>query len=83
MTAVYAECRKRKAFRRGEIVEAFISGFCRSSNETRTVACEYERREDGTLKLTEFDCNYETCPNHAACLIYKEAAEREDQGTDA
>lgn len=67
----------------GEIVEVFISGFCRSSNETRTVACEYERREDGTLRLTEFDCNHEKCPNSAACLIYKEAVERENQKTDA
>ena len=38
-----------------EIVEAFISGFCRSCNETRTVACEYERQPDGSLKLTEAD----------------------------
>ena len=37
----------------GEIEEAFISGFCRSSNETRTVACEYELQPDGTRKLTE------------------------------
>lgn len=62
------------------IEEAFISGFCRSSNETRTVACEYERQADGSLKLTEFDCNYEKCPNSSACLIYKEALDREKQG---
>ena len=61
----------------GELVEAFISGFCRSSNETRTVACEYERQPDGLLKLTEFDCNHEKCPNSSECLIYKEAMERE------
>lgn len=61
----------------GEIEEAFISGFCRSSNETRTVSCEYEVQADGTRKLTEFDCNHEKCPNSAACLIYKEARERE------
>ena len=54
------------------IEEAFISGFCRSSNETRTVACEYERQPDGSLKLTAFDCTYD----HAACLIWKEATER-------
>lgn len=62
-----------------EIQEAFISGFCRSSNETRTVACEYERQPDGSLKLTEFDCNHEACPNNAACLIYKEALDREQE----
>lgn len=59
-----------------EIIEAFISGFCRSSNETRTVACEYERRTDGSLELSEFDCDYEKCPNSSACLIYKEAVDR-------
>lgn len=63
-----------------EIEEAFISGFCRSSNETRTVACEYERRPDGSLALAEFDCAYEKCPNSSACLIYKEAVDRTKQG---
>ena len=60
----------------GVMEEVFISGFCRSSNETRTVACEYERGPDGFLKLTEFDCNHEKCPNSSACLIYKEALDR-------
>lgn len=64
-----------------EVIEAFISGFCRSSNETRTVACEYERQPDGSLKLTEFVCNHEACPNSAACLIYKEALEREQEAS--
>lgn len=64
-----------------EVIEAFISGFCRSNNETRTVACEYERQPDGSLKLTEFDCNHEACPNSAACLIYKEALEREQEAS--
>ena len=31
----------------------------------------------GSLRMTEFDCNYEKCPNNAACLIYREARERE------
>ena len=53
----------------GVIEEAFISGFCRTSNETRTVAY-------GALTLTEFDCNYEKCPNSSACLICKEAFAR-------
>lgn len=63
----------------GEIEEAFISGFCRTCNETRTVACEYERQEDGTLIMTEFDCNYERCAHNASCLIYKEARDREKE----
>ena len=49
----------------GVIEEAFISGFCRTSNETRTVACEYERGADGALTLTKFDCNYENVPTAA------------------
>lgn len=63
----------------GEMEEAFISGFCRTSNETRTVACEYERHSDGSLELLEFDCSYEKCPNSSACLIYKEAVSRASQ----
>ena len=63
----------------GGTVEEFISGFCRSSNETRTVACEYEKQPDGSVRMTEFDCNVEKCPNSAACLIYREAKERETQ----
>lgn len=61
----------------GEIIEEFISGFCRTSNETRTVACEYERQPDGTLRMTDFGCNYEKCANSGACLIYREAREKE------
>ncbi len=60
-----------------EIIEEFISGFCRTSNKSRTVECEFERQPDGTLKLTEFECNHEKCPNSGACLIYKQAREME------
>lgn len=60
----------------GEIIEEFISGFCRTCNETRTVACEYERRPDGSLQMTDFECDYEKCPNSGACLIYREAREK-------
>lgn len=62
-----------------EIIEEFISGFCRTSNESRTVECEFERLPDGTVRLAEFECNYEKCPNSGACLIYKQAREREQQ----
>lgn len=61
----------------GEVIEAFISGFCRTSNETRTVACEYERQQTGDFRMTYFECNHEKCPNSSACLIYKEALEKE------
>ena len=43
----------------GGTAEEFISGFCRSCNETRTVACEYERQQDGSWRMTEFGCNIE------------------------
>ena len=43
----------------GEILEEFISGFCRTSNETRTICCEYEQEDDGSVTMTEFDCNPE------------------------
>ena len=49
----------------GETREEFINGFCRTTNESRTVCCEYERQPDGE------------CPNSAACQIYKEAREKE------
>jgi len=62
-----------------EIVEEFFSGFCRTSNETRTVECEYEKNTDGTWRLVEFGCNYEKCPNNAGCLIYQQARDREKQ----
>ena len=58
----------------GEILEEFISGFCRTSNETRTICCE------GSVTLTEFDCNPEKCPNSAACTIWEEAKSRERKG---
>ncbi len=57
----------------GEIIEKFISGFCRSGNCTKTVCCEFERQMDGRLVLTESDCDFEGCPNSASCLIRKEA----------
>ena len=56
-----------------EIREEFISGFCRTSNETRTVACEYEYRPGGSVVMTEFGCDYEKCVNSVACLILEQA----------
>ena len=63
----------------GEILEEFFSGFCRTANETRTVACEYERGPDGGLVMTEFGCNYEKCANSPACLILAQAREYENK----
>ena len=55
------------------IREEFVNGFCRTTNETRTVCCEYEQLPDGTWKLTDYECNVDSCPNSVACQIYKEA----------
>ncbi|MCD8248993.1 MAG: hypothetical protein LUC60_03940 [Lachnospiraceae bacterium] len=56
-----------------EIIEEFISGFCRSGNCTKTVCCEYEQQPDGSFVLSESDCDFENCPNSASCLIREEA----------
>ena len=60
----------------GETREEFINGFCRTTNESRTVCCEYERQPDGEWTLTDYECNVDKCPNSAACQIYKEAREK-------
>ncbi|MDO4261427.1 MAG: hypothetical protein Q4C82_05070 [Eubacteriales bacterium] len=59
-----------------EILEEFVSGFCRTCNGTRTVCCEYERGADGRLRLTDFECDPERCANSAACEIWREAGRR-------
>ena len=59
------------------IQEEFFSGFCRTANETRTVACEYACGTDGSVVMTEFGCDYEKCVNSAACLILEQAREIE------
>lgn len=63
----------------GEIREEFFNGFCRTANETRTVACEYDCAPDGSVTMTEFGCNYEKCVNSSACLILAQAREYEKQ----
>ena len=63
-----------------QIREEFISGFCRTANETRTVACEYACGTDGSVELTEFGCDFEKCVNSSACLILAQAREHEKQG---
>ena len=55
-----------------EIQEEFISGFCRTCNETQTVCCEYEELE-GRKVLKFMDCAHENCMHHGACEIFKEA----------
>lgn len=57
-----------------EIIEEFLSGFCRTCNGTQTVCCEYS--QEGEKRYLEFmDCAHESCIHHGACQIYKEAHE--------
>ena len=43
--------------------EAFISGYCRTQDQSRMVAVELD---DGSL---EVDCSYDTCPYTDSCTI--------------
>lgn len=56
----------------GAVTEQFISGFCKSQNQTRTVLCEYEQMEAGCA-LISMDCFFEGCEHYAACVIAREA----------
>ena len=44
--------------------EHFISGFCRTTDSSRTVTVE---TEDG--RLLDVDCCYESCIHAASCVI--------------
>lgn len=57
--------------------EEFISGFCRTCNQTQTVCCEYTE-ENGRKTLQFMDCAHAACLHHGACQIYKEAHELEN-----
>ncbi len=46
-------------------MEEFISGYCRSLDESRMVTLE---DEDGEVRI---DCRYEACPHRHACEIAK------------
>lgn len=50
--------------------EAFLSGYCRCNDASRTVAVE---AEDNIL--TEVDCNYEACPHVKDCTIAQKIAD--------
>ena len=50
--------------------EIFLSGYCRTTDNSRMVEVILE---DG--KVTEVDCCYENCPHTANCLIAKSIQE--------
>ncbi len=55
-----------------ETEEVFYSGFCKALNETRTVLCEFEEREDGRV-LISADCAYGKCPHSGDCRLMEPA----------
>lgn len=55
-----------------EIIEEFLSGFCRTCNGSQSVCCEYTI-EDGEKILEFMDCAHASCVHRGACEIYKEA----------
>ncbi|MCD8336612.1 MAG: ubiquinone biosynthesis protein UbiE [Lachnospiraceae bacterium] len=56
--------------------EAFISGFCKRQNQTRTVLCEYETAKDDSRILLEADCDYGKCEHSRDCTLMAQAAGR-------
>ena len=53
--------------------EQFYSGFCKALNQTRTVLCEIERDDDGTVTSLEADCAFGDCPHTGDCLLMSQA----------
>ena len=49
--------------------EYFLTGYCRTTDQSRTVAVVLENGE-----LTEVDCCYENCIHRQSCAIAKEIA---------
>lgn len=49
--------------------EEIISGFCKLQNQTRTVFCELEIKEDGSRELLSSDCAYGKCEHSKDCLL--------------
>lgn len=51
------------------IIEEFVSGFCKLQNQTRMVVCELEQMEDGSRKIVSSDCAYGKCEHTKDCLL--------------
>lgn len=60
-----------------DIIEVMVSGFCKTLNETRSVLCEFEKK-DGKLKLEHADCAFGSCQHSKTCLLMKQALEQEE-----
>jgi hypothetical protein len=57
-----------------EIMEEFISGFCRTFNQGQTVTCEFVNRGDG-IELLEADCAYDKCIHKGSCEVARQIRE--------
>lgn len=49
--------------------EHFLTGYCRTTDQSRTVTVEIDNKT-----MTEVDCCYENCIHMANCTIAKEIA---------
>ena len=71
------QLQERSLAMQDDYTEEAYSGFCKTLNETRTVFCEFERK-DGKLCLTQADCAYGTCPHTKTCLLMNQAIKEEE-----
>ncbi len=53
--------------------EYFLSGYCRATDQSRTVCAEFT---DG--QFTYADCNYPDCPYTDHCTVAVQIKEKED-----
>lgn len=56
-----------------DVIEEFLSGFCKAQNQTRMVFCELERLPDGSRRLLSSDCAYGRCEHSRDCLLMRQA----------
>ncbi len=55
--------------------EVFVSGFCKTQNQSRMLICEVCVREDGTKEILSSDCAYGKCEHSSTCLLIRQALE--------
>lgn len=58
-----------------EIFEEIIQGYCRASDQSRILTCEYTEK-DGVNVLEYTDCAYRTCVHSKTCKLIEEMFQR-------
>lgn len=58
-----------------EIFEEIIQGYCRASDQSRILTCEYTEK-DGVNVLEYTDCAYGTCVHSKTCKLIEEMFQR-------